>query len=145
MVNSSANLDPVAEHELFKRITVNRGKQTILYITHRFSTVKNADHILMLEKGKVIESGSHDELLAIPDGKYAEMCRLALGEGEADVKDTTVAKLDAIDHANAEDDDELRTLACNTPLPTSVPSSPTLPKLSDFPDNPEVSQEVPPV
>lgn len=37
----SANLDPVAEHELFKRITANRGKQTILYITHRYSTVRH--------------------------------------------------------------------------------------------------------
>ncbi|KAL7007584.1 hypothetical protein EMMF5_002660 [Cystobasidiomycetes sp. EMM_F5] len=79
--------------------------------------------ILMLEKGKVIESGTHEQLLAIPDGKYAEMCRLALGEGEANVKDTTVVKLDDI--AASQDDDELKTLACNTPLPSSPPLSAT--------------------
>ena len=135
---SSANLDPLAEHELFKRITLNRGSQTILYITHRYSTVRHgermrhlhaveirpdtntnasANRILMLEKGKVIESGTHEELLAIPDGKYAEMSRLALGEGETD----------KLPNDNNEDGRRVTlTAAEGLPLPPSPPESPSL-------------------
>lgn len=39
--HSSANLDPLAEHSLFQKITAKRGKQTLLYITHRYSTVRH--------------------------------------------------------------------------------------------------------
>ncbi|MCE6988323.1 ABC transporter ATP-binding protein [Dyadobacter sp. CY323] len=65
-------LDARAEHEVFKRFTgLIEGKMAVL-ISHRFSTVRMADRILFLEKGKLIEYGSHDELL-VKDGKYAEL------------------------------------------------------------------------
>jgi ATP-binding cassette subfamily B protein len=44
----------------------------VILITHRFSTVKNADKTLMLERGKIIEQGSHRELMQLK-GKYAEL------------------------------------------------------------------------
>jgi ATP-binding cassette subfamily B protein len=48
------------------------GGKTVILITHRFSTVKNADKILMMEYGKIIEQGSQRELMQLK-GKYAEL------------------------------------------------------------------------
>jgi ATP-binding cassette subfamily B protein len=68
-------LDARAEHEVFKRFTsLIQGKMAVL-ISHRFSTVRMADRILFLEKGQMIENGSHSELLE-KDGKYAELFQI---------------------------------------------------------------------
>ena len=65
-------LDARAEYEVFKRFAdLTKGKSAVL-ISHRFSTVRMADRILVLEKGELIEIGSHEELL-IKDGRYAEL------------------------------------------------------------------------
>jgi ATP-binding cassette, subfamily B, bacterial len=71
----TAALDARAEYEIFQRFTdLTRGKSAVL-ISHRFSTVRMADRILVLGNGTLLESGSHDELLAL-DGRYAELFRL---------------------------------------------------------------------
>ena len=49
--------------------------KTVVFISHRLSTTRHADRIFMLEKGKIIESGSHEELMNL-NGKYAEMFNL---------------------------------------------------------------------
>lgn len=68
-------LDARAEHKVFQRFSeLIDGKMAVL-ISHRFSTVRMADRILFMEKGKLIEYGSHDELLNL-DGKYAELFQL---------------------------------------------------------------------
>ncbi|MGZ3810299.1 MAG: ABC transporter ATP-binding protein [Mucilaginibacter sp.] len=65
-------LDARAEYEVFKRFAeLTKGKSAVL-ISHRFSTVRMADRILVLEKGELIEIGSHEELL-IKGGRYAEL------------------------------------------------------------------------
>lgn len=71
----SANLDPVSEYEFNKAITEAASDKTVIFISHRLSTTCHADRIFMLEKGKIIESGSHDELMKL-NGKYAYMFNL---------------------------------------------------------------------
>ncbi|SED74073.1 ATP-binding cassette, subfamily B [Amycolatopsis lurida] len=68
-------LDARAEHDLFSRLRELSEGRTTLYISHRFSTVRQAERILLLEHGKVAEYGTHDELMAAKAG-YAELFTL---------------------------------------------------------------------
>lgn len=71
----TAQLDVRGEAEIFDAILeATRGRTTVL-ISHRFSTVRHADRICVLEKGKVVELGSHEELLAL-GGRYHTMFEL---------------------------------------------------------------------
>jgi ATP-binding cassette, subfamily B, bacterial len=68
-------LDARAEYEVFQRFSeLTRGKTAVL-ISHRFSTVRMADRILVLDRGEVLETGSHAELLN-KQGRYAELFNL---------------------------------------------------------------------
>lgn len=68
----TASLDAKSEHELFEHVRRLATDRCLLLISHRFSTVKEADRIYVLHDGEVIEDGSHDELVAL-GGRYAEM------------------------------------------------------------------------
>ncbi|HTI10029.1 MAG TPA: ABC transporter ATP-binding protein [Puia sp.] len=71
----TAALDARAEYEVFQRFAdLTKGKSALL-ISHRFSTVRMADRILVLEKGELIELGSHEQLLE-KEGRYAELFHL---------------------------------------------------------------------
>ena len=59
----TAALDAQAEHEIFARISELTAGKMALFISHRFSTVRLADRILVLENGGIIEHGTHEELL----------------------------------------------------------------------------------
>ncbi|MBO5112712.1 MAG: ABC transporter ATP-binding protein, partial [Lachnospiraceae bacterium] len=86
----SSALDPIAEYELFQNIMKEGSDHTMLFISHRLSSVKNCDKVFMLEKGHLIEEGTHSELMAA-NGSYAQMYKkqamnyLAL-ENEEEVK-----------------------------------------------------------
>ena len=68
-------LDARAEYEVFQRFAeLTKGKSAVL-ISHRFSTVRMADRILVLDKGELIQIGSHEELLQ-QEGRYSELFRL---------------------------------------------------------------------
>lgn len=68
----TSSLDARAEHEVFQRFAdLTQGKTAVL-ISHRFSTVRMADRILVLDNGEMLELGTHEELLAL-NGRYAEL------------------------------------------------------------------------
>lgn len=71
----SSALDPLSEYHVNHSMLEAAGNKTVIFISHRLSTTKAADVIYMMEHGKIIEQGSHEELMA-KGGKYAEMFRL---------------------------------------------------------------------
>ena len=67
----TASIDAKSEYNIFNRIYGFFENKTVVIISHRFSTVRNADRIIVLDQGKIIEEGSHKELMN-RNGKYAE-------------------------------------------------------------------------
>lgn len=70
----SSALDPKAEHDLNQNILNRAGDATVIFISHRLSTTRDADRIYMFENGEIIEEGTHQELMTL-DGQYADMFR----------------------------------------------------------------------
>jgi ATP-binding cassette subfamily B protein len=71
----TASLDARSEHDVFRRFAELTSGKMALLISHRFSTVRMADRILVLEKGSIAEEGDHDQLIALA-GRYSEMFEL---------------------------------------------------------------------
>lgn len=63
-------IDAKAEFEIFERLFEFTKGKTVIIISHRFSTVRNASRIIVLDHGQIVEDGSHDELIKIEGGKY---------------------------------------------------------------------------
>ena len=74
----SSALDPIAEYQLNHAMLSATKDKTVIFISHRLSTTRLADRIIMLENGQIVEQGTHDELLA-KDGKYAQMWHVQAG------------------------------------------------------------------
>ena len=71
----TSSLDALAAYDVFAKFRVLTKGKTAIFISHRFSTVRLADRILVLENGKIIETGPHQELIAL-NGRYAELFNL---------------------------------------------------------------------
>lgn len=71
----TAALDARAEYEVFERFNELTQTKMALFISHRFSTVRMAERIIVLENGAIVEEGNHDRLMAL-NGRYADMFEL---------------------------------------------------------------------
>lgn len=72
----TASVDALSEDRIFKAIHQNHKNKTRIIISHKFSNVRGADQIILIEHGKIIEQGSHEELIKIKKGKYKELFQL---------------------------------------------------------------------
>ncbi|MHA2055567.1 MAG: ABC transporter ATP-binding protein, partial [Candidatus Hodarchaeales archaeon] len=68
----TSSVDPEAEEKIFKELTEITKEKILMFVTQRFSTVRVADRILVMHNGKIIEQGTHKDLMKL-DGKYAKM------------------------------------------------------------------------
>jgi len=80
MDEATSNLDSESERLIQSSLAELMQGRTSFVIAHRLSTIRHADRIMVLEAGRVIETGSHEELLSL-DGRYADLLRLQV-EGE---------------------------------------------------------------
>ena len=76
---ATSSLDSESEQQILESLDRLASEQTTLAIAHRLSTIADADHIVVLEKGAIVEEGTHDELIA-RDGRYAELWRIQAEE-----------------------------------------------------------------
>ncbi|MDR1032896.1 MAG: ABC transporter ATP-binding protein/permease, partial [Candidatus Nomurabacteria bacterium] len=72
----TAAVDAKAEYEIFQEIAKNQKTKTTIIISHRFSTVRKAQKILVVNDGQIIEAGTHQELMSHKKGLYREMFSL---------------------------------------------------------------------
>ena len=69
----TAALDPIAEAEIYSKFDEIVGDKTAIYISHRLSSCRFCDRILVFDNSQLIQDGSHENLLENPDGKYSEL------------------------------------------------------------------------
>ena len=69
----TAALDPYAEKEIYEQFFHNLAKETMLSISHRLSSCRFCDRIVVFCDGRLVQQGTHEELLGQTEGKYAEL------------------------------------------------------------------------
>ena len=81
MDEATSSLDSDSEQAIQKamdRVLIGR---TSFVVAHRLSTIKNSDQIILLDKGVIQEQGTHDQLMAIPNGRYHDLYTKHMGKG----------------------------------------------------------------
>ena len=84
----TAALDPIAESEVYEKFNEVTENKTAIYISHRLASTRFCDKILMLKDGKIVENGSHDQLLA-QGGEYATMFEIQSHYYQDNVQEVT--------------------------------------------------------
>ena len=87
MDEPTAALDPMAEAEVYEKFNEMVGDRTAVYISHRLSSCKFCDEIVVFHKGSVIQKGTHEQLLADTTGKYYELWNAQAQYYNDDVKE----------------------------------------------------------
>ena len=100
---STSNLDFATENLIFDMIYNKFKKKSMLIIAHRLATIKNCDLILVVDKGEIIEQGTHEELLA-KGGRYHHLWEMQ--QGNFIIKDEEEAPLDTVPESVVEDDED---------------------------------------
>lgn len=91
----SSALDPVSEFEIYQNIMKVFEDKTVIFISHRLSTAKIANRILMFENGRIIEQGTHDELMR-NKGEYAKMFRVQAMKYSDDLETNTIMEKESV-------------------------------------------------
>ena len=73
---ATSNIDSATEQIVGEALTALRGRVTVVAIAHRLSTIRDADQIVVLNHGHLVERGSHSELMAIEGGLYQRLVQL---------------------------------------------------------------------
>lgn len=85
----SSALDPISEYQLNETMQAAAERSTVVYISHRLSTTRLAGYVCLLEQGRIVERGTHDELMGM-NGAYARMFELQAARYRPPVEETTV-------------------------------------------------------
>ena len=85
---ATSALDAETEAEVMEDLFQAAKGRTSLLIAHRLSTVRHADLIVVLDGGRVVEQGTHSDLLLRPNGKYSELWAMQHNEGDAEAEGT---------------------------------------------------------
>lgn len=101
---STSNLDFATENLIFDMIYNKFKKRSMLIIAHRLATIKNCDLILVMDKGEIIEQGTHEELLA-KGGRYHHLWDMQ--QGNFIIKDEEETSFDTVQESVVEDEDTL--------------------------------------
>ncbi|WP_226023061.1 ABC transporter ATP-binding protein [Halomicrobium salinisoli] len=83
---ATSHVDNDTEAEIQRSLSATAGDRTVISIAHRLSTVRDADRILVLDDGRIVETGSHEELLDA-GGTYADLWRVQVGQVAAETDD----------------------------------------------------------
>jgi ABC-type multidrug transport system fused ATPase/permease subunit len=70
---ATSALDTITERSVQESLNALGYNRTVIVIAHRLSTIMNADQILVMDSGEIIERGTHEELLQIPEGRYVSL------------------------------------------------------------------------
>jgi ATP-binding cassette, subfamily B, heavy metal transporter len=102
---ATSALDTITERSVQESLNTLGYNRTVLVIAHRLSTIMNADQILVMDNGEILERGTHEELLQIPEGRYVSLWNKQYRSTVAGAGDSSPVLVDAAVASATEADD----------------------------------------